>query len=187
MTGPEDDLELSSTLNLVEEARSGNNEAVELLRRRYLSALQKWARGRLPGVSLDLTDTDGLVEDALLKTLNGPEDAEHLRTGNVLGYLRQAVLSRVREESGATSASATGPVRSPIEELIGGEILERFEKALDELEPADREAAIARIELDLGYDEIAQLLGKPDPEAARTAVSEALVRLAQAMKGSRTS
>jgi RNA polymerase sigma-70 factor (ECF subfamily) len=53
---------------------------------------------------------------------------------------------------------------------------------LSRLRPDDREVVIARVEMDMSYEEIAQLLGKPSADAARMAVHRALLRLAVEMK-----
>ena len=45
--------------------------------------------------------------------------------------------------------------RSPLEEAIGREALERYERALAALRPEDREAIVARIELGYTNQEIA--------------------------------
>jgi RNA polymerase sigma-70 factor (ECF subfamily) len=183
--------EVESTRKLLDDAKSGNDQAIELLYKRYLPPLQRWARGRLPRWARDLADTDDLVQDTLLRTLHRLDDFEYLRTGAFLSYLRQGVMNRVRDEIRRvgrrppptdTASELLGDDPSPVEELIGKETLERYEGALAELKPADREAAIARIELGLDYAQIAELLDKPSPDAARMAVSRALVRLASAMK-----
>ena len=70
---------------------------------------------------------------------------------------------------------------SPLEETIGRETEEAYEAALGRLKPEEREAVIARIEMGQSYEEIATLLGKPSPDAARMTVSRALVRLAREM------
>ena len=70
---------------------------------------------------------------------------------------------------------------SPLEAAIGGEALDRYEHALEALNRTEREAVIARIELGLPFGEIAEILGKASPDAARMAVSRALVKLAEAM------
>ena len=49
------------------------------------------------------------------------------------------------------------------------------------LKPSDREAIIARIELQQSYEEVAIALGKPSADAARVAVTRAVARLVQAM------
>jgi RNA polymerase sigma-70 factor (ECF subfamily) len=71
---------------------------------------------------------------------------------------------------------------SPLEEAIGAEAVARYEAALSRLRPDDREVVIARVEMDMSYEEIAQLLGKPSADAARMAVHRALLRLAEEMK-----
>ena len=145
-----EDLDVQSTIELLADAKSGNDYAIELLYQRYLPPLQRWARGRLPRWARDLTDTDDLVQDTLLRTLHRLDDFEYVRTGAFLSYLRQGVMNRVRDEirrvgrhppatDTASGLHAHDP--SPLEELIGKETLERYEAALPELKPADREAA----------------------------------------------
>jgi len=64
---------------------------------------------------------------------------------------------------------------------MGREVFNKYEAALVALDPLEREAVIARIELGLSYQEIAALVEKPTPDAARMAVARALQRLAQVM------
>jgi DNA-directed RNA polymerase specialized sigma24 family protein len=59
--------------------------------------------------------------------------------------------------------------------------VERYEAALQRLRPEEREAIIARVEMERSYQEIAISLGKPSADAARMAVSRALLRLAEEM------
>jgi len=70
---------------------------------------------------------------------------------------------------------------SPLEEAIGREAVGRYEAALARLRPDEREAIVARIEMDCSYQEVAQALDKPSADAARMAVSRALLRLAEEM------
>ncbi|MEA2602844.1 MAG: hypothetical protein QOF89_3836 [Acidobacteriota bacterium] len=74
---------------------------------------------------------------------------------------------------------------SPIEEAIGRESLKRYEAALLRLKDEDREAILARLEMGLSYQQMAQVLGKPSPDAARVATSRALLRLAREMADGR--
>jgi RNA polymerase sigma-70 factor (ECF subfamily) len=71
---------------------------------------------------------------------------------------------------------------SPLEQAIGVQAVEQYEHALARLSSQDREAIVARIEMGFSYGELAVMLGKPTPDAARVAVSRALVRLAEAMR-----
>jgi RNA polymerase sigma-70 factor (ECF subfamily) len=71
---------------------------------------------------------------------------------------------------------------SPLEEAIGREAVERYERALARLKPEERETIIAKVELGYSYDELAEALGKTTSDAARKAAQRALVRLAEEMK-----
>jgi RNA polymerase sigma-70 factor (ECF subfamily) len=183
--------DLDSTFQLIDRARQGDQEALERLFARHLGPLQRWARGRLPKWARDLADTDDLVQDTLLRTFKRIEDFEPRRVGALQAYLRQAVLNRLRDElrrkgrrpeaTELDGLEADGS-QSPLEEAIGREAVERYERALERLRPEEREAIIARVEMDYTYEELAQALGKPTPDAARKAAQRALVRLAEEMK-----
>jgi RNA polymerase sigma-70 factor (ECF subfamily) len=77
------------------------------------------------------------------------------------------------------------PLASPLDEAIGRQASDRYEAALAELRDDEREAIIARVELEQSYQEMATMLGKPSPDAARVAVQRALVRLAVKMNHAR--
>jgi DNA-directed RNA polymerase specialized sigma24 family protein len=65
---------------------------------------------------------------------------------------------------------------------MGREAFERYQGALMRLRPEEREAIIARVEMDYSYAELAEILGKPTPDAARKTAQRALVRLAEEMR-----
>jgi RNA polymerase sigma-70 factor (ECF subfamily) len=71
---------------------------------------------------------------------------------------------------------------SPLARAMGKETLARYEAALDQLREEERELIIGRVEWGLDYHELAAALGKPSANAARVAVSRALVKLAATMK-----
>jgi RNA polymerase sigma-70 factor (ECF subfamily) len=180
-----------STFRLIERARAGDQEALDRLFARHLKPLQRWASGRLPKWARDLTDTDDLVQHALLHTFRSIQDFQPRHVGALQAYLRQAVLNRIRDEvrrRGRRPDStdlddlqlASG--ESPLEEAIGREAVERYERALHRLQPEEREAIIAKVEMGYSYEELAEALGRPTPEAARKAAQRALLRLAEEMK-----
>ncbi len=184
-------VEAESTFHLIERARAGDQQALERLFARHLKPLQRWARGRLPKWVRDLADTDDLVQDTLLQTFKRIEDFEPRRAGALQAYLRQAVLNRIRNElrRKGREPHATDfdgieveSVESPLEQAIGREAVERYEAALHRLTADEREAIIARVEMGYSYEELAEALGKPTPDAARKAARRALVRLAEEMK-----
>ena len=182
---------VDSTFHLIEQARAGNQEALDRLFARHLKPLQRWARGRLPKWARDLADTDDLVQDTLVQTFKRIEHFEPRRVGALQAYLRQAVLNRIRNElrRKGHQPQATDlddieveSAESPLEQAIGREAVERYEQALQRLTTEEREAIIARVEMGYSYEELAEVLGKPSPDAARKAAGRALVRLAEEMK-----
>jgi RNA polymerase sigma-70 factor (ECF subfamily) len=180
-----------STFHLIERARAGDQEALERLFSRCLKPLQRWAAGRLPNWARDLADTDDLVQDTLAQTFKRIQDFEPRRVGALQAYLRQAVLNRIRNELRRKGRQPhvtdldgveIESVESPLEQAIGREAVERYERALQRVTPAEREAIIGRVEMGYSYEELAEALGKPTPEAARKAAHRALVRLAEEME-----
>jgi RNA polymerase sigma-70 factor (ECF subfamily) len=186
-----DEPRVDSTLDLLRRAQGGDEEALDRLFARYLPALSRWASGRLPRWCRDLMDTDDLVQETLIRTLKRIDDFEPRGEGALQAYLRQAVMNRIRDEirRGKRAPVSTelepdhGDDRgaSPLELAIGQQAVERYEAALHRLRPEEREAIVARVEMDCTYDEVAEALGKPSPDAARMAVSRALLRLAEEM------
>jgi RNA polymerase sigma-70 factor (ECF subfamily) len=184
---------VETTIELLARAREGDLAAVERLFTRHLRPLQRFARGRLPRWARDLSDTDDLVQDALLQTLKRLDEFEPRHPGALQAYLRQAVMNRLRDE---LRRKARSPVQvdvddvdlargSWLEETVGLEAIAAYEQALRSLTPEDREAVVGRIELGLTYQELALALEKPTADAARKAAQRALVRLAQEMERER--
>ena len=180
-----------STFQLIERARQGDQEALERLFAQHLKPLQRWAQGRLPQWARDLADTDDLVQDALSQTFKRLDTFEIRGVGALRAYLRQAVTNRIRDElrRKGRHPSVTDldgievdEADSPLEQAIGQEAVERYEKGLQRLTPEDREVIIARVEQGYSYEELAEALGKPTSEAARKAARRALLRLAAEMK-----
>jgi RNA polymerase sigma-70 factor (ECF subfamily) len=179
-----------STRKLLQRARSGDGQALNLLFSRYLMPLERWARGRLPAWARGVADTDDLVQETLLSSLRGVNAFDPHHSGAFQAYLRQGILNRMRDEirrarrrprTEMEEEELADPSPSPIEEAIGREALERYEAALQKLKPEDREAILARVELGFGYQQLASFLGKASPDAARMAVTRALVRLSREM------
>jgi RNA polymerase sigma-70 factor (ECF subfamily) len=190
-SGKQAHVSLDSTFELIARVRAGDRQALELLFTRHLPPLQRWARGRLPQWARQLTDTDDLVQDALVQTFKRIEEFEPRRVGALQAYLREAVLNRVRDEirrkgrlphaADLDSLELEGG-GSPLEEAIGREGVERYERALARLKPAEREIIIAKVEMGYTYEELAEVLGRPTADAARKAAQRALVRLADEMR-----
>ena len=183
--------EVESTFSLIDRARAGDSEALERLLARHQKPLQRWASGRLPKWARDISDTEDLVQETLLQTFKRIGEFEPRRVGALQAYLLQAVLNRVREELRRKGRKPdptdldnieVDSAESPLEQAIGREAVECYEQALARLREEEREAIIARVEMGYTYEELAEALGKPTPDAARKAAQRALVRLAEEMK-----
>jgi RNA polymerase sigma-70 factor (ECF subfamily) len=181
-----------SSAELLVRVRTGDDEALDALLRRYVPALRRWATGRLPHWARDLAETEDLVQDTLIKSLKHLNRFESRHDGALQAYLRQAVMNRIKDECrrvmrrpivGELTERVEDPAGlSPLEAAIGTQSVERYEAALAELRPEEREAIVARIEMGYSYQELAVMLGRPTAEAARLAIARALLRLAERMR-----
>ena len=181
---------METTLDLLARARTGDRRSMDALFERCLPPLRRWARGRLPAYARDLADTQDLVQETVLHTLNRLSAFQPQHQGALQAYLRQAVANRIRDEIRRVHRRPS-PVElddvhadaapSPLEHAIGREGMERYEAALARLKESDREAIVARMEMQQSYEEVAAALGKPNANAARVAVTRALARLIEEM------
>jgi RNA polymerase sigma-70 factor (ECF subfamily) len=179
-----------SSFELIQRAQTGDQAALERLLARYRPRLQRWASGRLPRYARDMTDTDDLVQEALIGTFRNFAAFEHRGEWALQAYLRRAVSNRIRDELRRVEAQphrtelpddAEAAGRSPLELALGQEVFALYDASLATLTEMEREAVIARVELGCSYQEIASLTDRPTPDAARMLVVRALTKLAQAM------
>jgi len=177
------------SVDLIVRAQSGDEAALNDLCAHYLPRLQRWARGRLPSWARGPLDTHDLVQDTFTHVVQRLGSFEPRHEGAFEGYLRQALLNRVRDQLRWAQRRPTEPLEfdcadgrpSPMDEVIGSEALARYQSALARLKRSDRDAIIARIEMGLPYEQVARTLGKPTVAAAHVAVSRALAKLAKEM------
>lgn len=177
-----------TTIRLLERARAGDAAARNLLAARYLPALKVWARGRVPSQLRDLLDTSDLVQVTLIKALHHVEGFEPRHEGAFLSYLRRILINCIRDElRKKRRAPAVDQLEetiadtepSPLEVLIGKEVAERYEAALEGLTPEQAEAVLMRVELGFTYEQIREAMGGSSPDAARMLVARGLVRLSE--------
>ncbi len=180
---------LAATQDLLAAAKSGDARARDELLARYAPRLRVWASGRLPRFARSLLDTEDLVQDILLRTLEGLDRVEVRGPGGFQAYVRQAILNRIRDQirwaqrrpgPDEIPEDLHDPAPSPLEAAIGTDVLARYERAFASLTAADQELLHLRIELGFEPEEIASMTGKPSRDAARMAVQRALGRLAEA-------
>ena len=178
------------TGDLLDRARAGDQTALDQLFERHLPMLRRWAHGRLPRWARDIADTTDIVQESILETLKRLDRFENRGDGALQAYLRQAVMNRIRNELRKVATRGIGQTldsrveddgTSPLEAAIAQDVMDRYDAALERLKPEEREAVVSRVEFDLSYAELAEVLDKPSANAARMAVVRALVRLAEEM------
>lgn len=180
-----------SSRELLARVHAGDSSAANRLFARVLPQLHRWAHGRMPQWARGIVETADVVQDAMLHTFRRLRDFEPERDGALLGYLRRALLNRIRDQFRNVSRRPRSvPLdererdhgRSPLDLALHQERHERYLLALKSLRPDDRNIIIARLELGYTYDQLALVTNKPTAEAARLAVRRALYRLAREME-----
>jgi RNA polymerase sigma-70 factor (ECF subfamily) len=176
---------------LIRRVRAGEANARDALVRRFLPLLRQWAHGRLPRAARDLHETDDLVQLALMRALKQIGHFECEGPGSFLAYLRQILLNQVRDEIRRLTRRpdvaeldpelADGDLPSPVEQLVGHERLQAYERALAQLPKRQQGLIVMRLEFGMSYPEIATEVGST-PDAVRVMVARALVLLAGALK-----
>ena len=185
-------MQSEATNDLLARARAGDADALDALAARFLPRLKRWARGRLPPWFRDLADTDDLVQDALIRTLHRLPDFNPRGDAALEVYLRRVLANRLREEirrARPTAArreeltdSMPSGAASPFEAAIDTGTRARYEAALETLDEPDRLAIVGRLELGYTFAELADVLGKRTPDAARKHTERAVALLARQMK-----
>jgi RNA polymerase sigma-70 factor, ECF subfamily len=181
-------LPAKATVELLNRVKQGDSAALDLLLARIIPRLRRWAHGRMPNSARGMLETADLVQEAVISAMRRLEAFEPRHQGALQAYLRKAVINGIcdvarhqrhlRDRTDLPD-QLVDERTSPLEEAIGQENLARYESAMQRLQPADREAIIGRLELQHSYDELAVVLNKPTPEAARMAVTRAMKRLAE--------
>jgi RNA polymerase sigma factor (sigma-70 family) len=174
------------TYELIERAKHGDHVALDQLLVRVLPRLERWAHGRLPYGARGMLETKDIVQDVVIKSLQHIDTFENRGPGAFLAYLRRGVVNRLEDErrrlthrpaQDALPDDLADGKLTPLEQLIGEEGMTRYEAALRRLNDAEQAAIIGRFEWGYSYAELAVVLDKPTPNAARSAVVRAVERL----------
>lgn len=181
---------MCSTATLVRRFQDGDERAQSELIERCLPALQRWARGRLPGYARDLADTDDLVQTTVMRTIGRLPSLDPGESGSFLAYLRRVLVNEVRDQLRRRQRSGTSHPLAADEldnadtpATAAGDPTFRlaYERALETLTAEQHDAIVLRLELGLTFPEIAIELGLPSADAARMRVSRALAVLAEVL------
>jgi RNA polymerase sigma factor (sigma-70 family) len=178
------------SVELLKRVRHGDEEALDILSRRYLVRLQRRARQRIPSLLRGLVDADDLVQETLTRSIRvlrkfRPKNERALRA-----YLFKALDNRIRDElrridrvgRAITLTSQVSDRRpGPIDDVMIRETRERYLAALRRLRPEDRRAVRLRLEHRESWKSLMLTLDKPSVDATRMAVCRALRRLMREM------
>jgi RNA polymerase sigma-70 factor (ECF subfamily) len=179
------------TVELLRRARSGERAALDRLFDHHVPILRRWASGRMPHWARSADDTWDVVQDTVTQTLKHLDTFEPRGVGALQAYLRRAVVNRIRNairrasvrpQAAELPEDLADKAGSPLDAAIRQQKQARYEAALASLDPIERDALLARVELGLSYAAIAHALGKPSADAARMTVTRALSKLTKAMK-----
>jgi len=186
----------TGSADLVQRYQAGDEHALARLWARYLPRLKKWAHGRLPAYAGSSADTDDLVQDAFVRSLARLRVIEPRGGQSLFAYFKKTILNQIRDylrqmDRRRTSSVADLDVHvdtqaSPFEQVLGREMVERYQRALDSLSEDDQDIVLAVVELGLTDGDIAELFEKPSIDAARMARGRGLARLARAMQAAST-
>src|SRR6185503_736949 len=90
--------DLRITGELVERAKQGDDSALDMLMMRYRPRLVRWASGRLPSYARSLLDTGDLVQETLLRTMEGLHKFQVRGPDSFGSYVRSAILNRIQDQ-----------------------------------------------------------------------------------------
>ncbi len=125
-----------------------------------------------------------------MRTMQHIDTFDPRHPGALQAYLHQVLKNRVTDAIRATRRHVgvapleddhEDPSPGPLQEAIGRERYERYERALQRLDDEERGLIVLRFEWGFSHLEIARETGKASPDAARMAVHRALVKLGEEM------
>jgi RNA polymerase sigma-70 factor (ECF subfamily) len=135
-------------------------------------------------------DTDDLVQTTLARAFSHLEGFEQKGEGAFLAYLRQILLNRLRDEARRVlrrpdhqelPADLLDGEPTPIDQAIGRETRERYERALARLSEDQMHAVVLKVEFGYTNQQLGEALERP-VNAARMVAARGLVRLVELMR-----
>ena len=182
---------LETTADLLGLIRGGDAAARDRLLGRIYKPLLRFAHGRLSARARDLTDTEDLVQVAMLRALDHIEAFDSRREGAFLAYLRSILMNLIRDEARRVKRRPdreelpedlpdAGP--TPLDDAVGREAMDRYDAALERLTEEQREAVILRVEMGYTYAGIAEAMNLASTDSARMMVTRAIVRMSKLMR-----
>lgn len=196
---------ITTTQQLVCQAKEGSAEALNELYERYATRVLAAVRARLGAKLRSKVESWDIVQEAFMASLRNLDGFQHKSDGAFLAWLAKIVENRIRDEAaffqakkrdmdkegpldqpespegGASGLAGRKEDQTPSKLVVLGEDLQRLEAAMDLLPVEARELVIAVKIEGLSYVEIAEQQGK-SPDAVRMQANRALVALTKAFR-----
>jgi len=192
------------TQHLVALAKEGNESALNQLCSVYGERVRRIIRLRLNQQLRPKLDSVDVVQDALIRALEGLQGFTYTNEGDFLRWLCKIAENRLRDifdkfhadkrnvhreiplkgedrrmDNGSVGGAGPLHTTTPSVILCKKEALDKLEQALDELKPEYRQVVVLKRIEGLSHAEIAEILGK-NPGAVRTLLVRAMAALALA-------
>jgi RNA polymerase sigma factor (sigma-70 family) len=174
-----------STKALVQRGKQGDADALNRVFGRLMTGLRWWAHRRLSGVR-QMSDTADIVQDAALGVWQRLDRVDLRQPGDLEAYVKRAVLNRIYDE-GRRRMRQPDPITldldlalqepSPLDRAIGNQSWEQCRSAFSRLSQDERDVIVARLEVGLSFEQIAELLERKSAAAARMAFTRAIAQL----------
>ncbi len=189
---------MSTSVQLLERARAGSNQALGTLLGRCGPKLLALIRARLGASLRRETESRDLLQSTLLKALVHFEEFRGER-GSLMAWLARIAENEIRDlatyhgrarrdaarrvslDASPEAAFLIARVRSQTSLVAQGERLERVERALETLSAEHREVIVLRMLEERGFAEVAERMGR-GPEACRMLFVRAMTALTLATR-----
>ena len=193
------------TIDLVRKAQDGDTQALQALFARYYERVRRMVRMRLGNALRHRMDSGDILQETFLEALRTFDRFEMRDQGSFINWLARLAENRIRDAAdyhGALKRTAGREVPLsagdqttdldlglkaggllPPESADEAEQVQRLEAAIERLSVEDRELILLRNYAGAAWDTVAQLTGRPSPDAARVAHKQVIVRLSQLMAG----
>jgi RNA polymerase sigma factor (sigma-70 family) len=176
----------NTTALLLQQLRTGNDQARAQLVLRLQPLLTRFAHGRLPRLLRHEQDTLDLVQSTWLKVLDKLDHIECTGAGMFFSYLRTVLLNGLREAMRKNSRAPFQHGEQDCEQDAQAQIAAEnadpadwvaYEQLLQSLEVDYRALIIMRFEFGMSFVEIAQELDE-SADAVRMKLNRAIARMA---------
>jgi RNA polymerase sigma-70 factor (ECF subfamily) len=193
-------MDRQETTALLRSAKDGSDKALNSLLERCAGKLLALIRLRLdPDLRARLESHD-ILNASLLKAFRRIDTFESSDAASLMGWLARIAENEIRDqrdyhgrqrrdvarEVGIEHGAGLleGRIRSQTSRLVLGEELDRLERALETLEPAQREVVLLRKLEELSFAEIGERMGR-SPDACRMLLARAMTALTLRMRDER--